>query len=109
VTFGFAHQPLDKWREPGDAELAWRCVTCPQPGINLPPQWDSEADQWKYSYSYALDANFEAQHTKSRVPANNVQLAPGTGFFPDPEKFKNATNAGIEDSQLSCTLVSIYL
>jgi hypothetical protein len=71
----------------------------------LPLNWESEPDKWKYFSSYAMDANFEAQHTKSRVPANNVQLAPGTGFFPDPEKFCKATSSGIEDSQLDPALV----
>jgi hypothetical protein len=106
MNFGFAHQPLDSWQEPGDSELALRCVVCPRPGVNLPVNWESEPDQWKYYNSYTMDVNFEAQHTKSRVPANNVQLAPGTGFFPDPEKFRKATSFGIDDSQLDSALVT---
>lgn len=43
---------LRKWRgcahreeEPSAGELALFCAACPQPGINLPDDWEAEADR----------------------------------------------------------------
>lgn len=40
--FGFAH---DKDKTPGQGDLAWFCVACPQPGFNLPENWHEQKDQ----------------------------------------------------------------
>jgi hypothetical protein len=40
--FGFAH---DTDKVPGPGELAWFCVACPQPGINLPDDWQEQENQ----------------------------------------------------------------
>ena len=41
-TFGFAH---DKDKTPGPGDLAWFCVACPQPGVNLLLDWYKQANQ----------------------------------------------------------------
>jgi len=40
--FGFGHD-LD--RKTGNGDLALFCPACPQPGINLPNNWQSQPDQ----------------------------------------------------------------
>jgi hypothetical protein len=39
---GFAH---NKDENPGPGDLALFCVACPQPGINLPDQWEDDPEQ----------------------------------------------------------------
>ena len=39
MQFGFG----PKWRgEPGTGDLALFCAACPQPGVNIPDDWDSD-------------------------------------------------------------------
>jgi hypothetical protein len=40
--FGFGH---DIHRIPGPGDLALFCPACPQPGINLPDEWERGPDQ----------------------------------------------------------------
>jgi hypothetical protein len=40
--FGYGHE-VDK--SPGNGDLALFCPACPQPGINLPPNWLEDPDK----------------------------------------------------------------
>jgi hypothetical protein len=52
--FGFAH---DKDKTPGPGDLAHFCVACPQPGINLPENWqDQESQSASSLVSYTLSS-----------------------------------------------------
>ncbi|KDQ65213.1 hypothetical protein JAAARDRAFT_118041, partial [Jaapia argillacea MUCL 33604] len=39
---GFGYGPF---REPGPGELALFCLVCPQVGVNLPDNWEEEAER----------------------------------------------------------------
>lgn len=92
--YGFGHEE----REPGPGELATFCPACPQPGINLPPDWrerphqcdefisyppvpDRYSDRVLYCQRHASDGNFKAMHQKQKNPQDDVFLTDGTGFM----------------------------
>lgn len=104
--FGFAHQAPDKWRMPGDGELCWPCIACPQE-FNLPPNWDEMSAEEKlyYFYVWVLDGNMKAEHTRSLRPENNVQIFSGAGQLPDPDDFARATASVKTDKALPAHLV----
>jgi hypothetical protein len=39
---GYGHDE----EEPGDGDLGLFCPACPQPGINIPPDWKERPDQY---------------------------------------------------------------
>ncbi|KAI0309224.1 hypothetical protein OF83DRAFT_1072391, partial [Amylostereum chailletii] len=66
--------------------LSLFCVACPQPGVNLKPDWKSYPEtldsRCKYTASVVLDGNYSAQHLSSATPAQReVRLGHGTGYF----------------------------
>jgi hypothetical protein len=44
IRFGFAHSS----KEIGPGSLAMFCPTCPQPGINLPEDWEEDPEESVY-------------------------------------------------------------
>jgi hypothetical protein len=46
-SFGFAN---DKDKTPGPGDLAYFCVACPQPGVNLPENWQEQENQSASSF-----------------------------------------------------------
>lgn len=42
IRFGFAHSGNDM----GPGSLAMFCPSCPQPGINLPENWNEDPEQY---------------------------------------------------------------
>ncbi|KIO05537.1 hypothetical protein M404DRAFT_140741, partial [Pisolithus tinctorius Marx 270] len=70
--FGFGH---DKEQDPRQGELALFCPACPQPGINLPPDWKTQYDRYEtIMRQYVMDGNFTAQHMKMNKPELDAHL-----------------------------------
>ncbi|EAU83220.2 hypothetical protein CC1G_11681 [Coprinopsis cinerea okayama7 len=80
---GFGH--LD--RTPGNGDLALFCAACPQPGINLPPNWQDDPEQWKYTRSFVADGNFTCVHRK-RANQGEVYLKNGEGFMTEKDRYQ---------------------
>ncbi|KZV59636.1 hypothetical protein PENSPDRAFT_566187, partial [Peniophora sp. CONT] len=101
TAFGFAHQDPANRKPPKEGEMAYSCVACPQES-NLPLNFADLPEEEKvfYVHAWALDGNMKAEHTKSRRPQNNVQILPGTAFFPDPEDFADKTKKPFTDKSL---------
>ncbi|EAU93542.2 hypothetical protein CC1G_02772 [Coprinopsis cinerea okayama7 len=75
---GFGHRD----DPPGDGQLALFCAACPQPGINLPANWENDDEQWKYTRSYVADGNFTCVHRKGRQDDDSlVYLKNGEGYM----------------------------
>jgi len=79
---GRAHDPSGVGGT-SQGELAVKCRSCPQPGINIPPNWKEcpPQDRWLYSLIVAQDANFKQ---KARIRVNDNQdtpLGPGWATF----------------------------
>ena len=94
MSFGFGHE--GKKKQAGAGDLTWRCVACPRAGVNLPAEWKSKEDSWKYFHAYSIDTNFKAAHDESRVPENDRRLQP-EGFIVDHDRLEEATKLGIVD------------
>ncbi|PPR08061.1 hypothetical protein CVT24_010959 [Panaeolus cyanescens] len=81
---GFGHR--GDAQKATDGEIANFCSTCPQPGINLPPDWESDADNPIYRRSFVADGNFKADHIKQKT--KDVPLYDGAGMMPNSEHYQ---------------------
>ncbi|PIL25832.1 hypothetical protein GSI_11585 [Ganoderma sinense ZZ0214-1] len=77
LSAGFGHRA----QTVGPGDLAILCPACPQPGQNLPEDWQDDPDSWKFTRSVVLDGNFSAQHKHMRNPEDDVALADGHAFM----------------------------
>ncbi|KAL1666291.1 hypothetical protein GGF50DRAFT_125801 [Schizophyllum commune] len=66
-----------------NGQLALRCPACPQPGRNLPLNWESAAvaDSFLYRLYLAQDANFRLQNTTASSEARDPPLGDGWAYF----------------------------
>ncbi len=67
--------------------LALFCPACPQPGVNLPTDWDKDSKWWLYIRKICADGNFKADHLNQINPGDDVQLTEGEGFMTGQEKY----------------------
>lgn len=44
INHGFGHEG----RAPKPGEMAFFCAACPQPDVNLPPEWDQDPEKYRY-------------------------------------------------------------
>ncbi|KAG1844233.1 hypothetical protein F4604DRAFT_1937641 [Suillus subluteus] len=91
--------------EPG--ALAIKCPACPQPGMNLPEDWDKVEGSMKFIYYLiiAMDANFRLKNRNRSFSTADPGLHTGLAYFV-PEKpyvkhiLKNTSQAdGVGDLQ----------
>ncbi|KAL0573338.1 hypothetical protein V5O48_008616 [Marasmius crinis-equi] len=89
--------------EPG--RLAIRCVACPRPGINLPPNWREAAKEWKFIYQkfIAVDACFRLKRRTVSSEQKDPGLNTGLAYFvPQPAYQEFAKSAPEQDEKSSC-------
>ncbi|KAH9917630.1 uncharacterized protein B0H18DRAFT_958293 [Fomitopsis serialis] len=83
--FGYGPQ----WRgAPGNGDLAHFCPACPQPGVNIPADWEVDDRKYLYARGYVMDGNFHAEQMKMRKPENDVPLMPGKMFMVHPGPYE---------------------
>jgi len=75
--------------------LAIFCPSCPQPGINLPPDW-KDLPNWVTRRSITVDGNFHADHIKMRRPDMDVMLTNGQGYMVEAVGYEEYINAAKE-------------
>jgi hypothetical protein len=63
------------------------CPSCPQPGINLPPDW-KEYPKWLIRRTITVDGNMKADHIKMRKPEADVKLTNGRGYMVEEDGYK---------------------
>jgi hypothetical protein len=80
--------------------LAIFCPSCPQPGINLPPDWKSLPD-WVTRRTIAIDGNFYADHIKMCRPDLDIKLSNGQGFMVDDLRYKDYLSVAKEPRVVS--------
>ena len=77
-----AGQPLDPALELKPGDLALFCAACPQPGINLPEDWEKDTDQLVFSlrtwlptniHSYCIDGNIHVLFWATEI-SNRITL-----------------------------------
>ncbi|KAI6012412.1 hypothetical protein F5J12DRAFT_717717 [Pisolithus orientalis] len=96
--FGFGH---DKEQDPRQGELALFCPACPQPGINLPPDWKTRYDSDTIMRQYVMDGNFTAQHMKMNKPELDVSLADGTGYMVAEKPYQAHLERSLDNKERS--------
>ena len=67
--------------DPPPASLALFCPACPQPGINLPVDWQIDGEYWLYIRKFCTDGNFKADHLNQRNAEDDVFLMDGDAFM----------------------------
>ena len=113
INSGLGHEK-EKELQPGD--LAIFCPACPQPGINLPKEWNHDPKRymiftptgnlmligirWLYTRSIVIDGNFSAEHLKMRQPEEDIALSPGGRYMVEPKRYELHLGTGKEIKQV---------
>jgi hypothetical protein len=100
---------------PQPGGLAIFCPACPQPGINLPQDWQQDSNRyrvyiyfslsfmlcrWLYTRSIVIDGNFSAEHLKMKRPDEDVALSPGKRYMVEPSRYELHLSMGKETKQV---------
>ncbi len=121
---GIGNQPED--HIPEDGAMAIFCPACPQPGVNLPEDWQTRYHN-KESVSnthnvvtplltvlskqlmrtFIMDGNFSAEHMKCRTGDSETPLSPGMAFMANPEPYQAHLRSGLEIPQVCSTVLSL--
>jgi hypothetical protein len=80
---------------PPPGNLTIFCPSCPQPGINLPPDW-TDLPSWVTRRTITVDGNFHADHIKMRRPDQDIMLTDGRGFMVEEKQYKQYLNIAKE-------------
>ena len=111
---------------PEDGSMAIFCPACPQPGINLPPNWKEKYSPYVFTLSptlsydiciysnelirtFIMDGNFSAEHMRYRTTEKDVALSPGMAFMSNLDIYKSHLQNGAEMRQVSIKLYFIAL
>lgn len=63
-------------------DLAFFCAACPQPGLNLPENWEEDAEDkpWLYARQIISDGNFKLEHMSLKKCSDDVSLSDGLAY-----------------------------
>ncbi|KAH9484688.1 hypothetical protein JR316_0001587 [Psilocybe cubensis] len=84
---GYAGHNGKKVSEVENGELANYCPACPQPGVNLPNNWEDDPNRFVYRRVLMADRNFKADHVQPKKPSQDVWLSEGSGMIPKREEY----------------------
>ncbi|KDQ48914.1 hypothetical protein JAAARDRAFT_82556, partial [Jaapia argillacea MUCL 33604] len=95
---GFGYSPF---REPGPGELALFCPACPQVGVNLPDNWQVEAERlpWLFARQLNMDGNFKAEQTHRKYPEDDLPLTCGSLFMCEDTRYNQYVSTAVERPQ----------
>lgn len=113
IDSGLGHEE-EAELQPGG--LAIFCPACPQPGINLPKEWNQDPKRyiyispvvssvlivarWLYTRSIVVDGNFSAENLRMRRPEGDIALSPGGRYMVEPKRYDLHLNTGEETNQV---------
>ncbi|KAF6764374.1 hypothetical protein DFP72DRAFT_986402 [Ephemerocybe angulata] len=97
AMFGFANSH----KYPGEGELALFCAACPQPGINLPKNWQDDLRKWLYTRGFVIDGNFVCIHRMLREGTLDMWLKSGEGYTTAPTPYKKHIDSTVEKKEAS--------
>jgi hypothetical protein len=90
-----------------DGLLAIFCPSCPQPGINLPPDWKI-LPNWVTRRTIAVDGNFHADHIKMRRPDLDIRLTDGQGYMVEESQYNEYLSLA-KEPRLVCLCITVNL
>ncbi|KAJ7289881.1 hypothetical protein C8J57DRAFT_1629130 [Mycena rebaudengoi] len=89
-------------------ELVLRCRACPQPGINMEPNWNlidwstlSEDLQYKYTLFLATDCNFRLVNRNVSTEAKDPIVDDGLGFFVNHGDYREFLRDYVSEEEIS--------
>jgi hypothetical protein len=88
--FGEIYNP-----HPSLGNLTIFCPSCPQPEINLPPNW-TDLPSWITRRTITVDGNFHADHIKMRKPELDIVLTDGQGYMVEQSNYQEYLNVAKE-------------
>lgn len=108
-----------------DGSMAIFCPACPQPGVNLPDDWNTRYQAYVTSpdssctapinkssshrnelvRTFIMDGNFSAEHMRHRSGERDVALSAGMAFMANPESYKAHLRSGREIAQVCTTFM----
>ncbi|KAF8065132.1 hypothetical protein FPV67DRAFT_1419442 [Lyophyllum atratum] len=82
-------------------QCAVSCPACPQPGINLPPNWEMAPEDKKYLYALfiGMDANFRLKRKIVSSDKRDPSLGGGWAFFVEETGYKDYLKARWDQKQ----------
>ena len=104
--------------DPLDGSMAIFCPACPQPGINLPQDWQERYNSYVLIKSakhpminwlkkrnqlirtFIMDGNFSAEHMRCRTGEKDVSLSAGMALMANPDSYKAHLRSGQESIQV---------
>ncbi|KIK73054.1 hypothetical protein PAXRUDRAFT_179356, partial [Paxillus rubicundulus Ve08.2h10] len=72
------------------------CPACPQPGVNLPDDWEQVYPKWLVKLPYVVDGNFSAQHMKMKIPEDDISLSDGLAYMVDSSAYTDHISRMVE-------------
>ena len=92
---------------PALGSLSFFCPSCPQPGINLPPNWQN-LPSWVTRRTITVDGNFHADHIKMRRPDLDIKLTDGQGYMVEEEQYQEYLSVA-KEPVLVRSLINCFL
>ncbi|KAF8449453.1 hypothetical protein L210DRAFT_3609687 [Boletus edulis BED1] len=89
-----------------EGECAILCPACPQPGKNLPDNWDKtpKEKEWLYGLFVAIDANFRLKRRAVSKDAVDPSLSGGWSYFVEEQRYKQylSEHSNTRQEQSTC-------
>ncbi|KAJ7092018.1 hypothetical protein B0H15DRAFT_922120 [Mycena belliarum] len=89
-------------------ELALDCRACPQPGINLPDDWDKidwdtmdEDQRYKYYLELSEDANFKLINRNIGTEEKDPVVDDGAGYFCNRAEYSEHIRKHVDEEEIS--------
>jgi CxC2 like cysteine cluster associated with KDZ transposases len=102
---GFGHHSRGH-AEVDPGSLAIFCPACPQPGVNLPEQWELDPRRWVYQRSFVADGNFKADHVRQKNAESDVWLSEGGGMMSKRTEYEDFLRTAIERVTVSGAILT---
>ncbi|KAG6825587.1 hypothetical protein H0H92_003169, partial [Tricholoma furcatifolium] len=87
---GRGHDPSGAVAGTKEGDCAVLCPACPQPGINLPPNWEDAPRDKRYLYALFLgiDANFRLKRKHVSSDDRDPDIGRGFAYFVEEKTYK---------------------
>ncbi|KIK75166.1 hypothetical protein PAXRUDRAFT_173557, partial [Paxillus rubicundulus Ve08.2h10] len=77
------------------------CPAFPQPGVNIPDDWEQVYPKWLVKLQYVVDGNFSAQHMKIKIPEDDVSLSDGLACMVESSAYSDHISGAVEAKERS--------
>ena len=93
-------QPYNEAPSGSPGSLALFCGACPQPGLNLPEDWQRDPDPDAYVRTFTMDGNFSAVHQKRMNARPEQCLTNGELYMVNETRYRAHMSSAIETKEV---------